>query len=381
MKSVDAWKIRREIKRIFRQLWQLPMRLGSYFFAATYYDWFMARQIVRTHGSVPMSGKVAVYLIYPSFGFQPSHLRGLEYFLAKGYTPLVISNLRLSAADREQLLPLCHVCIERPNFGYDFGGYRDGILTVMAQLPDIERLLLTNDSTWFPLPERSDWLEECEMLEVDLAAAASSYGIPRVDPTHYRDIKWNYATKHKDFHFCSFALLFSHSIIADPGFARFWQKFPMSNRKNLTVRRGEIGLSQWVLSRGFTFGIPYNLATLSNDLGTLDDARLHEVAENLIFIEDPRMLEIKHKVLAGSPSRQDLIFLILTGVARQGSSYALADYTINEHSFPFLKKSPTWLDREGSDITLHLASGLPGPQGAEILAEAKELRRAKAQFT
>lgn len=88
----------------------------------------------------------------------------------------------------------------------------------------------------------------------------------------------------------------------------------------------------------------------------------------------------KHDVLAGSPSRQDLICLVLTCVACQGSSYALADFAINERGFPFLKKSPVWLSKEASDITLRLAGCLPGSQGAEILAEAQRLRCVKARF-
>lgn len=380
MKSVDAWKIRRELKRLFHQLWHLPTKLGSYLFSARYYDWVLARKVVRSDGPVPMSKKVAVYLIYPSFGLQPSHLDGLKYLLSKGYAPLVVSNLPLNLADREQLLPFCSMCIERPNFGYDFGGYRDGILTVMADMPNLERLLLINDSTWFPLPGCSDWLEESERLEVDLAAAASNYGIPRVDPIDYQDIQWNYVTTHKNFHFCSFALLFSRRVLADPGFSQFWKRFPLSNHKGRTVRRGEIGLSQWVLSKGFTYGIPYNVAMLQGDLAELDNMRLREVAENLITLDDLRMLDVKHDILAGNPNRQDLTCLVLTCVARQGSSYALADFAINERGFPFLKKSPVWLSKEASDITLRLASGLPGPQGAEILAEAQRLRCAKARF-
>lgn len=380
MKSLEAWKIRREIRRLFRDLGQLPGRLGSYFLSARYYDLFLAPQIVRTAGAVPASGKVAIYLIYPDLGLQASHLEGLKYLRSKGYATVVVSNLALSPPEREQLLPFCHICIERPNFGYDFGGYRDGVLTVMAEMPDPERLLLINDSTWFPLPGCSDWLEECEGLEVDLAAAASNYGIARVDPAKYNEIKWNYVTTHRNFHFCSFALLFSRRVLSDPDFSWFWRKFPLSNHKRRTVRRGEIGLSQWILAKGFTHGIPWNVASLRDDLAGLSDARLQEVAENLIIPEDPRMLEVKHGVLAAAPGRQELVNLVLTCVARQGSSYALADFAINERGFPFLKKSPAWLGKEASDITLRLAGALPGPQGAMILAEARGLRAAKAQF-
>lgn len=217
-------------------------------------------------------------------------------------------------------------------------------------------------------------------MDVDLAAAASNYGIPRVNPADYRKIQWNYVASHKNFHFCSFALLFSRAVIADPEFALFWRKFPLSNRKERTVRRGEIGLSQWLLARKFSYGTSFSVAALKDDLARLDDVRLREVAQNLIIPEDPRMLEIKHAVLAAEPSRHDLICLVLTCVARHGSSYALADYAIKELGFPFLKKSPVWLSKEASDITLSLLESMPEPEAKRILSEAETLRYSNARF-
>lgn len=375
--QLPFWKVGRELRRFVRQSRAAPGALASYLFAAKYYDLALAGKIRRTLGEVPASTKVAVYLIYPNHGLQASHLRSLGYLASKGYAPVVVSNLALDAADRDRLLPLCHLCIERPNFGYDFGGYRDGVLAVADTISTLDRLLLINDSTWFALPGRHDWLDEAEALNVDLAAAASNFGIPRVDPAQFQSIEWNYRTTHRNFHFCSFALLFGNRVLADPDFLRFWRNFPLTNRKNRTVRRGEIGLSKWILSRDFTHGVTCDLTRLDAELAALDDARLREIADNLIVPEDRRMLEVKHAALQGAPGRQDLIRLILTGVARQGSSYALADFTINECGFPFLKKSPVWLSRESSDITLRLAANLPGDAGAEILAEAQALRRAR----
>lgn len=380
MKIIPLWKLRRELFRAIRQMRAAPRIFLGYLFATRYYDLFLAGKIARTPGHVPASSKVAIYLIYPERGLQPSHRRGLEYLLSKGYAPIVVSNLPLRDVDRAQLLPLCHICIERPNFGYDFGGYRDGILTIMADMPKLDRLLLINDSTWFALPGRSDWIEESEAMGVNMAAAASNYGIPRVDAGDYRKIRWHYVKTHKNFHFCSFALLFAHRVLEDPNFARFWRKFRLSSDKKRTVRRGEIGLSQWILSRGFTTGVPYDIARLQEDIEKLDDKRLREVAGNMIVPEDPKLLAVKREALAGNPSRDDLIRLVLTCVARQGSSYALADFAINELGFPFLKQSPVWLSKEASDITLRLAGSLPGPYGEEIHAEALKLRGAKARF-
>jgi hypothetical protein len=100
----------------------------------------------------------------------------------------------------------------------------------------------------------------------------------------------------------------------------------------------------------------------------------------LIVPEDPRLLEAKHAVLrkvnAGAEGWRALAEkMILTAVARQGVSYALADYTTKERGFPFLKKSPVWLNPETSAITLQIARDLAGPFADQIVAEIDSLNR------
>ena len=377
-RKLPLWKFKREALRFVRQIARAPSVLGNYFFGTLYYDLVHAGKVRRMPGQLALTDKVAIYLIYPQYGLQPSHLRALDYLKAKGYAPVVVSNLELAGSDREQVLKASYLYIERPNFGYDFGGYRDGILSLRAALPGLRHLCILNDSTWFNLPGASDWLQEAEGAGVDLGAAALNHGVSRVEITDFRTVVWRYQTTHKNFHFCSFALLFSGKVLTDPGFLRFWQRFALTNDKGRTVRRGEIGLSKWILGQNFTHTVTCDLTHLDQELADLDNVRLREVAASLIIPENPRFQAIKHQLLAGTPSRKDMISLILTGVARQGSSYALADFTITEKRFPFLKKSPVWLNRETSDITLKLAAALPAPEGAEILAEAIALRQRRA---
>lgn len=377
-KALPLWKIGHEIRRLARQVRAAPGSLATYIFGAKYYDIVHSGKVLRTNGRIGASGKVAVYLIYPMYGVQSSHLRGLKYLVSKGYAPVIVSNLPLDVDDRDRLLGLCYICLERPNFGYDFGGYRDGVLALEADLSRLDYLLLINDSTWFALPGCRDWLRDAEALNVDLAAAASNFGVPRAGVEDFGEIVWDYRTTHKNFHFCSFSLLFSNRVLADPDFRRFWKRFPLTNKKNRTVRRGEIGLSKWIIAHGFTHGVTCEVTRLDKALAELGDAHLRQVADDLIVPEDSRLLRLKHEVLKDNPGRRDLIQLILHAVARQGSSYALAAYTINLCGFPFLKKSPVWLSQDASDITLRLASGLPGQVGAEILSEAKALRLARA---
>lgn len=366
------WKVRRELARLGIQVQEWPQDLRNFFFDTPRYDRSLRREIRRFEGGRPATPRVAVVLIYPGTGLLPSHLHTLGYLAQKGYAPFVVSNLPLPEADRARLLPAVWRYLERPNFGYDFGGYRDGVLELADEVKRLERLLLLNDSTWFPLPNTEDWLEAVEALGVDFAGAATNYGTPRPEHESFREIVWNYRASHRNFHYCSFALCLRPTVLRHRGFLRYWQGLRLSDKKKRTVRRGEIGLSQWMLRNGFSHAATLDVRNLDRDLAALTDARLFEVARDLIIPEDPRLRALKSELLADpAVERRDLEKLVLLAVSRQGSSYALARYAISE-GHPFLKKSPLWLSAEGSRISLRLLEEL-GPQAKEMLAEAHVL--------
>ena len=114
------------------------------------------------HGVVPAGSKIAIYLIFPKTGVLPTHLHSLRYMIANGYAPLVVANLPLQPQDVALLQEHAWQVMERPNFGYDFGGYRAAILHIKSLLPQLERLALLNNSAWFPLAGKMNWLAEAE---------------------------------------------------------------------------------------------------------------------------------------------------------------------------------------------------------------------------
>ena len=381
MKRIPLWKIKRELKRVAHQvLMDWPMSLSTYLFGRRYYDLFLSGGKVVQSGQVAPSRRVAIYLVFPGQGLLKSHRRVLDYLNGKGFAPVVVSNLPLEPADRATLLENCWTLIERPNFGYDFGGYRDGVLHIADRFPEMDQLVLLNDSAWFPLPGAGDWLAQVEELGTDFVGAASNYGITRPQQREFRNIQWTYSSTHRNFHYCSFAISMSARIFRSRGFKEFWLKFPLTNAKTRTVRRGEIGLSKWVISHGFSHGSTLDIESLDAELRALPDARLNEVFENLIIPEDRRLMDIKSELRAAgtATARKELEKFVLTAVARQGVSYALADYTIRDKGFPFLKKSPVWLSEEASNITRDIARHLDGAIGEEIRAEIEDLRAAKA---
>ena len=309
---IKAYKIKRELLRILKQPLQWPSDLFTYLCGPKYYDLFLSRKRFIRSGQQGGGDKMVVYVIFPSKGVNTSHLRTLQYLNAKKYSVVVVSNLPLAKADAQKILPLCHLCIERPNFGYDFGGYREGVLAALDLNIPLQRLVLLNDSAWFPITDQTDWLDDVQALDVDFAAAASNFGVPRPDPEDFRNMVFSYRTDHYRFHYCSFALAFNSRPLRDPDFRSFWKNFPLTNKKKSTVRRGEVGLTAWILKKGFSHGSTFDVTSMEQSLNGLSDGALDQVVRHLIVPEDQRMKDVLENALENldNLSRENRIKLV-----------------------------------------------------------------------
>lgn len=331
-------------------------------FGTLWYDLVVARDKRVYRGEVEDAPRMVIYLIFPKSGLLDSHVRALTHFREHGYAPLVICNVVLGEDDRKRLLALANHLIERPNYGYDFGGYRDAILFLRDQLPELDRLVLMNDSVWFPLTGANDWLVTAEGQGCDVVGAVSNFfgDIETEGSREGQTVSWRYDVLHPRFHYCSFALSFGPAVLKDRRFLNFWERLKLSNNKIDTVHRGEVGLGQWVVHSGHSHGCTLDLSRFDVDLDQLEDARLREVAENLIIPESPTLRAEKALVLARAVDAPDarvrLKDFILRATVDTGPAYALLDFALREKRHGFVKKSPLWLDPEGASITMRLLS-------------------------
>lgn len=377
MKTIPLWKLKRETLRLGRTIRDLPGIVWEYLSLRPRYDRSAPRTRKIHHGAKPLDGEVAIYLIFPAHGILPSHLHMLEHLETQGVNPVVVSNLPLSQADMDRILPLSAMVIQRPNVGYDFGGYRDAVLQLGDILPTLERLYILNDSVWMIDTPRS-WFDDVRAKEADFCGATSNYGIRRCDARDFRELIWEYTIEHPNFHYASYALAIGPRILRDPGFLRYWKRFRLSNDKKRTVRRGEIGLTQWVHRKGYKHAATCPVTGLDAEIATLGDDDLDAVTRNLVIPESPRLLATRDEVLKSDPhtpeGRSDRIQIVLATVAGQAIGYAMPYYTTRRRGFQFLKKSPLWLSRDASDRMLELMAGLEGPMGRQAAQEARDLR-------
>ena len=370
-------KFLREISRVFRQIFYLPKNLLNFFFGTPFYDFYLSRQKKEYPGEIPLRNNIVIFLIFPEKGLKPSHLSTLNYFVNKKYSPLVISNCVLSAEDKKKIKRNSWFLIERKNYGYDFGGYRDGVLFLKDKLFKINNMILLNDSAWFPISKNSDFLNFIETANLDFIGATSHYGFERLRLPKNREglrskIKFN--TKKRRFHYASYVLAFSKNILSDQNFFRFWKNLRLSGTKNIVVRRGEVGLTQWVINKGiYSHGSYIDSGKLEKIFNSLSKQELLKITQETI-VEN---ISLKNFIGSFSEdledlSKDELVSFLLIIVSRQIIVFSLANFLIKRMNFPFLKKMLFKLDKECSKKTFQIVKDLDDEVQEEILSEIKD---------
>ena len=333
------------------------------------------RKHQRLHlGRQPAGKKVAVFLIFPKTGILPSHLHSLRYMVENGYAPLIVSNQKLQPADIAALHSLAWMILERLNFGYDFGGYRDAILWLGPHLAQLDRLVLFNDSTWFPLANRMNWLAEAEARSEDYVGAMETRfgklpGQRERDQSHM----WTFDRKRSQFYYGSFALSIGPKLSKNIGFFRFWRKLRLSQGKTRTIRRGEIGLSQWVRAQGFSHGSTTNAADFDSIFIAMDEPDLRRVFNDLIYVQDPKTEAILEKLTQSAGpeglQRRDIEQLLFLTIGSRGASLAVPRFLVEQKNYSFLKKYAVLPGTRNTAALVALINDLNDPMQQQMLAE------------
>lgn len=365
------WKILREALRICRQTLELPPEVARKIYFRRWHDTFGSTQIRKSTGVLTLQREIGIYLIFPVSGVLNSHLYVVDEMRRAGITPVIVSNLPLSSEDRDRLLQRSAWVMERPNIGYDFGGYRDAILTLQDSLTGLERLWILNDSTWM-ISQPVNWFEAARALNADFVGATSHHGLPRAHLEDFRSVRWHFDTGREKFHYGSYAWSIGPAILKDAGFIRFWKSLDIRNDKRRTVRRGEVGLTKWVLKHGFSHAATWEVDRLDTELAALPDDEIQRILGDVILREDRRLVAPKAELLEGG-SRADKITFILAAVSRQAGAYALPGYGHSMKGYQFLKKGTGSISIESRQITMDLIRRLPAAEASSILEEAKTL--------
>lgn len=372
------WKVKRELRRIVGQFEDLVFRTTGFSIPKFYMKWFVDPRVATKKGALPLQDRVAIYMIFPAEGLLASHVMALDYIVACGYVPVVVSNLPLDDAAQATILQRSAALIFRPNFGYDFAAYRDGLkyLDRVDARPDY--LAIFNDSTWFPAFPGRNWFREAEATGCDYVGSVFHNAIDPDVEWDFRKDPWTADCHFKHFHYGSFALLIGRNILISPEFKAFWRDYLPSNDKLRTVKTGEIGLTQLIVQGGFSHAATLDNQNLDELLSALPTGELVEIALNTMTPTHKKIRKVlDENSLADAPDRDQLRNFILNAVVKEGPAYALVNFDVLSRSGNFIKKSSVELDKTAGELTLNLLRQLPGPSGEVFLAEATRMYQKK----
>ena len=228
---IAAWKVKRELQRLGQQVSAIHQALWEPMLQRSH-DRLVRTGLPMFDGAVAQMPKIALYLIYQPGVLPESIVQTCQFLTDHGFSPLVVANGGLSAENREQLLPHVWRILERPNVGYDFGGYRDGILNLQMWESAPEKLLILNDSIWFPIFPGDTLLDRMEAAKADVAGTVLR------------------KKNHRGF-LESYLYLIDGRVLKNPAIQDFWRNYRLTANKYKVIRRGERGHSAALLDAGF----------------------------------------------------------------------------------------------------------------------------------
>ena len=182
----------------------------------------------------------AVYVHFDEDGLVADYVvHQLRELVDAGFRTTFVSNSpTFPEQNWARVSPFCRNFMWRFNTGYDFGAYKDGI-ALIAELNDLDGLVLMNDSVYGPFWKLRDTLSSIDTSRTDFWGIADS---------------WEY-----QHHIQTFFMIFFPKALRTSAFKTFWANLPYVNHKRWVIRNGEVKLSQVLESAGLRSGVlaPY----------------------------------------------------------------------------------------------------------------------------
>jgi hypothetical protein len=197
---------------------------------------FSARTLVKTahSGAAPQSGRsYVVFVTYSDMPYVAEYVfRHLDFLNRAGFNVVVVSNSKkVNPQSLRELRLRSAAVLERPNIGYDFGAYRDGVIWLLQNYDQIDRILLMNDSVFGPVSLETDFCAKALALDADIVGLIESM------ETRY--------------HFQSFWVMFNAGAISSKKFADYWRSMSYYSDKLQVVDKLETRLVNYFLQQDF----------------------------------------------------------------------------------------------------------------------------------
>lgn len=328
---IPYWKLKRELRRLRVQSQAIP-EFFTEPFKRRQHDKWRETGFTALKGSVVPAGNIALFLIYQPDRLPDSVLKTCDHLVNKGFAPLVVSNCPLTATDRASLLTRCWKLAERPNFGYDFGGYRDGIWLLNQSNLTPDNLLVLNDSVWFPAFPETELLSDMQECPEDFVGT-QVFG--RVgNPSGNR--KWSQPF------FGSYCFMIKKNAFNSDAFQNFWTEYKLTSNKEKTLHRGERAFSYQLFEANIPSAGLYSRDRFDKTVGCLDAVELVRALDYLVCL-DPKLEKSRLHLLGKTEHDQnwetearDLIQKSAESKNYIGSSPVVS---LKNLKFPMIKKT------------------------------------------
>lgn len=318
----------------------------------------------RSHGS----NKCAVLVLFCDEPLPDFTTSAVDAFNRRGYEVIVVANKNLHPMARAYLLANCRLLIHRKNIGRDFGGYKDAISIVSRRFPDLQRLLISNDSIFYFRPGLDD-------LIAQLDGPQDFIGASEVFPHHY--------------HVGSYLISFGPAVLRSKPFRDFWDSYKPISTRRWAILRGEGGLTAVLVNAGFKPQIVFPAEDLRRALSASSAEELRRLIELLPQGSRARCQALLAEALArsqakaascqlsaGAPALPEAADIILHPILEQNQIHAGGLLFHKFLGMPIIKRDVVFRELYSVDEVLSGLSSLTPQALSEVKTDL--LRRGSA---
>lgn len=353
---IPGWKVKREVLRFRQQIawyWE-SLNAGR---RTRQHDRDRPRLVTRHDGPRNQGPRIAALLIFQPGDMPASLLESCDQLTDLGYSVLVVSNGPLSAAGRAALLPHVWRLLERPNLGYDFGGYREAVMHLWDAGVTADELLVLNDSVWLVQDAFAPFLDRLAQMEADVTG------------TVLRSKKGKHWLE-------SYFFRFNRTALSSSAFRDFWRHYRLVDSKFGVIRQGERDFTVKLAAGGLRIG------SLGDSAGFL--ARMSEAPDEELILAmrygatvEGGLAEDRARLLGDSTAphwRTRVIAhleTVLDGRRVWNSQFPIAARRVM--TFPFLKKSREPVNQEWRrQVLAAIEAGVFPSPTSSVLTEIRE---------
>lgn len=357
MLMIPKWKLKRELDLIKQQLVSVP----HYFIDIVrqyFYDRSFPGNLVIQKNKESPGGKYVIFLSFDPVALPKSSIDACKFLANKDYNVMLVSNASLSEIDIKSVIGNVWCLVQRPNFGYDFGGYRDGIKLFKFWGIIPENLIIINDSIWFPINANCSTIEKME------SKPESFQGL----------VKFTRLSDLKKYFFESYFLFIKRSCFDSDAFYKYWINYKLSDIKYRAIKQGERGFSKAMFAAGHNHDALFSRDLINNALQDKSATYLRKCLEYGAYSDEDLQLDSQSLLLSYQDNedwkRSALVHIKKTIDRRNPhASFPYASMTLTDASFLKKNKSPLYLRSRQMYIKAVEAGDLPSPSSDNVWIE------------